>query len=69
MVLAPNSQHSFDHRNATSHKHLQKIMESWNHKGWKRPQESLSPSINPSLPGPQVNHIPKHHINTFFEDF
>uniref|UniRef100_A0A8C4UZ28 Interleukin 16 n=1 Tax=Falco tinnunculus TaxID=100819 RepID=A0A8C4UZ28_FALTI len=41
---------------------LSKIIESQNNLGWKRPLRSSSPTVNPALPGPSLNHIPKHCI-------
>lgn len=40
----------------------------WNHRilrGWKGPLRSLSPTANLALQGPPLNHIPKHHMQSF----
>jgi len=41
--------------------------ESQNHVGWKRLLRSLSPNVKLALPSPPINHVPKHHIYTFFK--
>ncbi|KAK4831894.1 hypothetical protein QYF61_020041 [Mycteria americana] len=41
-----------------------RITESQNHRGWKRPLTSLSPTINLTLPRPPLYDVPKHLIQT-----
>ncbi|KAK4828379.1 hypothetical protein QYF61_026117, partial [Mycteria americana] len=44
-----------------------RITESQNRIGWKRPLRSSSPTINLTLPGPPLHHVPKHLIQTSFK--
>lgn len=44
-----------------------RIIETWCLLGWKRPLRLLSPTINPALPSPLLNHIPKCHICMAFK--
>lgn len=41
------------------------VRESLNCLGWKRPVRSSSPTFNPALPRPSLNHVPRCHIYTF----
>ncbi|KAK4810095.1 LOW QUALITY PROTEIN: hypothetical protein QYF61_008071 [Mycteria americana] len=45
----------------------EKITESQNRIGWKRPLRSSSPTINLTLPRPPLHHVPKHLIQTSFK--
>ncbi|KAK4817079.1 hypothetical protein QYF61_027910, partial [Mycteria americana] len=47
----------------------QRITESQNCIGWKRPLRSSSPTINLTLPRPPLHHVPKHLIQTSFKCF
>ncbi|KAK4814264.1 hypothetical protein QYF61_012819 [Mycteria americana] len=44
-----------------------KITESQNRIGWKRPLRSSSPTVNLTLPRPPLYHVPKHLIQTSFK--
>ncbi|KAK4811007.1 hypothetical protein QYF61_015711 [Mycteria americana] len=44
-----------------------RITESQNCIGWKRPLRSSSPTINLTLPRPPLHHVPKHLIQTSFK--
>ncbi|KAK4806181.1 hypothetical protein QYF61_001104 [Mycteria americana] len=46
-----------------------KITESQNRIGWKRPLRSSSPTVNLTLPRPPLYHVPKHLIQTAFKCF
>jgi len=43
------------------------IIESENHLGWKRTLRSSSPTTNPTLPSPPLNHVPKCHSYMSFK--
>ncbi|KAK4828708.1 hypothetical protein QYF61_000546 [Mycteria americana] len=45
----------------------QRITESQNRIGWKRPLRSSSPTVNLTLPRPPLHHVPKHLIQTSFK--
>ncbi|KAK4810625.1 hypothetical protein QYF61_007362 [Mycteria americana] len=46
---------------------VDRITESQNHIGWKRPLRSSSPTINLTLPKPPLHHVSKHLIQTSFK--
>ncbi|KAK4824151.1 hypothetical protein QYF61_011229 [Mycteria americana] len=46
---------------------LERITESQNCIGWKRPLSSSSPTVNLTLLSPPLHHVPKHHIQTSFK--
>lgn len=45
------------------------FIDSWNHFGWKRPQETMKSNLDPITAMLPLNHAPKCHIHTFFEYF
>ncbi|KAK4818053.1 LOW QUALITY PROTEIN: hypothetical protein QYF61_004580 [Mycteria americana] len=46
---------------------IQRITESQDRIGWKRPLRSSSPTVNLTLPRPPLYHVPKHLIQTSFK--
>lgn len=44
-----------------------KIIQLWNHLGWKRPLRLWNPTVPPALPNPLLNHVPKCHIYWCFK--